>query len=88
MEGYQFHCRAVLSASQTSRAVLVEVQTAKEEVKGREDAAVLLGFEGAARALGIGKGAGLQLERLVRVIRSLLMSFYFFPSFQVKYGRF
>lgn len=72
---------------QTSRAVLVEVQTAKEEVKGREDVAVLLGFEGAARALGIGKGAGLQLERLVRVSRSLLMSF-FSSLFQVKYGRF
>ncbi len=67
-------------------AALVEVQTGKEEVKGREDEAVLLGFERAARALGIGKGAGLQLERLVRVSRSLLMSFS--PPFQVKYGRF
>lgn len=52
-------------------------------MKGREDAAVLLGFEGAARALGIGKGAGLQLERLVRVSRSLLMSFSFFPLFRL-----
>jgi len=65
----------------------VEVQTVKEEVKGRENVAVLLGFEGAARTLGIEKGAGLQLERLVRVSRSLLMSFFFF-FLQVKYGRF
>lgn len=61
----------------------MEVQTAEEEVKGREDVAVLLGFEGPAGARGIGKGAALLLERLVRVSRSLLMSFSFFSLFRL-----